>query len=288
VRKSLLGTAALVAVVAIALPGERAAAATEAAALQASFPSRALARPVPFSVYLPAGYATSKLRYPVVYFLHGLPASGSAYLGAGWVAQTVAQLGRRAIVVVPQGASDKDTDPEYHDWGPGENWETALGVELPEYVDAHYRTVAKRSGRAIVGVSAGGYGAAIIGAHHPATYSVVEAWSGYFEPTDPTGKTTLDLGSDDANAKANLHRLVPALKAEFARYPTLFAFYVGRSDPTFVPSNVLLDAELTAAGVPHLFRLYAGGHDDALWRSHARPWLSLALGRLSGPELTAG
>jgi dipeptidyl aminopeptidase/acylaminoacyl peptidase len=40
-----------------------------------SFHSRALGGTLPFTVYLPPGYATSSRRYPVIYFLHGLPAS---------------------------------------------------------------------------------------------------------------------------------------------------------------------------------------------------------------------
>src|SRR5207253_5090865 len=50
------------------------------------------------------------------------------------------------------------SDLEYLDWGPGRNWETAIARELPAYVDAHYRTVPGRAGRALIGVSAGGYG----------------------------------------------------------------------------------------------------------------------------------
>jgi S-formylglutathione hydrolase FrmB len=246
-----------------------------------SFRSRALKRPVPFLVVLPHGYATSNRRYPVVYMLHGLPASPDAFTDYGWVAQVIAQLSQQAIVVVPQGASASQSDPEYHDWGPGENWETALGVELPRYVDSHYRTIATRAGRSIIGISAGGYGAASIGLHHPAEYSVVESWSGYFRPTDPTGETTLDVGSDAANARASIHRLVPALRKQFARYPTFFAFYVGKSDPTFVADNVQLDRELSAAHVPHVFALYAGAHSSTLWTAHAPYWLALALARLS-------
>src|ERR671922_197515 len=43
--------------------------------LERSLPSKALRGRLAFEVYVPPGYATSKLRYPVIYFLHGLPAS---------------------------------------------------------------------------------------------------------------------------------------------------------------------------------------------------------------------
>src|SRR5438445_8835625 len=85
--------------------------------------SVALGGTLPFAVSLPAGYATSRARYPVIYFLHGLPASPYAYHGIGWVASALDALSRPAIVIAPRGARDGDSDPEYLDWGPGRNWE---------------------------------------------------------------------------------------------------------------------------------------------------------------------
>src|SRR5437879_9544974 len=129
---------------------------------QASYRSAALGGVLRFAVYLPPGYDTSTTRYPVVYFLHGLPASPYAYRGIGFVVTALEQEGLRALVVAPQGARDGDSDPEYLDWGSGRNWETALSTELPRYVDTHYRTIASRRARALVGLSAGGYGAVLL------------------------------------------------------------------------------------------------------------------------------
>jgi enterochelin esterase-like enzyme len=249
-----------------------------------SFPSAALRSRLHFLVHLPAGYATSNQRYPVVYFLHGLPAGPTSYQSVSWVAAALDRTGLPAILIVPQGTQTTNGDPEYHDWGPGRNWETALAVELPRYVDAHFRTIRSRSGRAIIGVSAGGYGATILGLHHAATFEAIESWSGYFQPTDPTGQETLDVGTNSENAEASVHMLVPGLAGQLKSYPTLLAFYVGSGDPTFVPDNAQLNRELTAAGIPHLFELYPGVHTVSLWEKHATAWLALALHRLSAPE----
>jgi enterochelin esterase-like enzyme len=256
---------------------------TAAVTLDTSFHSRALNSRIHFIIRLPADYATGGLHYPVIYFLHGLPAGPSSYQRMAWVGDALERTGRPAILVVPQGAGDGDADPEYHDWGPGRNWETALAVELPAYVDGHYRTIRRRAARALIGLSAGGYGATILALHRPATYSVIESWSGYFRPTDPTGAKTLKLGSQAADAEANVHLLVPELRSQFRRRPTFFAFYVGRSDPTFVPVNIALNAELNRAGVAHAFAIYPGGHSVALWKAHATVWLSMALRHLSAP-----
>ncbi|HLY94275.1 MAG TPA: alpha/beta hydrolase-fold protein [Gaiellaceae bacterium] len=247
----------------------------------ASFRSRALDSVVHYLIQLPPDYATSGKRYPVVYFLHGLPAGPTTYQGVAWVGQALAAETKPAIFVVPQGTRRQQGDPEYLDWGPGRNWATALAVELPRWIDSHYRTIASRAGRALVGVSAGGYGAASLGLGHPAEFAAVESWSGYFAPTDPTGSHVLDLGSRAANEAASLHKQAARLAHQFKEYPTFFGFYVGRSDPTFVDANVELNRELEAARVPHVYALYPGGHSTALWSAQAHYWLGMALNHLA-------
>ncbi len=251
-----------------------------------AFHSDALDTRLHFLVRLPAGYGTGRHRYPVIYFLHGLPAGPTSYKSLAWVGQALDRARRQAILVIPQGTRRIDGDPEYLDWGPGHNWGTALADELPAYIDSHFRTIASRGGRALVGVSAGGYGASNLGLHHPQTFSVVESWSGYFEPTDPTGKKVLDLGSRAANVAARVHTLVSTLVKQFHRYPTFLAFYVGRQDARFARDNRELNAELTRARVPHVFAVYPGGHSTELWSAHAYTWLGLALRHLL-PATTA-
>jgi S-formylglutathione hydrolase FrmB len=229
-------------------------------------------------VVLPAGYDSSTRRYPVVYFLHGLPATSTSYRGNDWLIDALEQAGP-AILVMPQGARDEDTDPEYLDWGKNRKWATYVSTELPRYVDARFRTIAKRSARAIVGISAGGYGAMMLGLNHLGTFSVIESWSGYFQPTDPTGTRALDR-----RGTAVVDTLVPRLRLELAHLPGFVGFYVGTGDARFRAENVALDRELRVARVPHAFQLYAGGHMTALWQRHAEAWLQLALHRLAKPS----
>ena len=245
--------------------------------------SPAVAGRLRLAVYLPANYATSGKRYPVIYFLHGLPAVAGSFRGADFLARALASSGRRAIIVAPQGARDNDTDPEYLDWGPGRNWQTAITRDVVGYVDSHLRTISTRRGRAIVGLSAGGYGAVMLALHHLPAFSVVESWSGYFHPTDPAGERALDLGTARANANANAHAFVKTLKRGFARRPTFFAFYVGSGDVRFRNENRVFHRELAAAGVPHLFRIYPGGHEQSVWVAHAQRWLAVAVDHLARP-----
>ena len=250
--------------------------------LERAIYSPAVAGRLRLAVYLPAGYASSGRRYSVVYFLHGLPAAAGSFRGADFLAQALASSGRRAIIVAPQGARDNDSDPEYLDWGPGRNWETAITRDVVGYVDSHFRTIGTRQGRAIVGLSAGGYGAVMLALHHLPAFSVVESWSGYFHPTDPAGERALDLGNPRANANASAHAFVKTLRRGFARRPTFFAFYVGSWDARFRNENRVFHRELVAAGVPHLFRIYPGGHEQSVWTAHARAWLAAAVDHLAG------
>ena len=66
--------------------------------LDAYFRSQAIGGTLHYAVYLPAGYDTSGLRYPVVYFLHGLPAGATAYKGVGFVEQALDSARRPAIL----------------------------------------------------------------------------------------------------------------------------------------------------------------------------------------------
>ena len=247
----------------------------------ASFSSKAVRGRVRLVVVLPAGYASGDLRYPVAYFLHGLPASSQAYRNVGFLTRALGSLRRQAILVAPQGARDHDTDPEYLDWGPGRNWERAVSQELPAYVDAHFRTIPDRRARALVGLSAGGYGAVALAFHHLESFGVVESWSGYFHPTNPNGTKTLDLGSARRNRRANLHNAITGLRHAFRVHPTFFGFYAGRGDARFRAENLALHRELASAGIPHVFELYAGAHGQGVWSAHARAWLGLALAHLT-------
>jgi enterochelin esterase-like enzyme len=254
---------------------------------EAAFSSRALKDTLHYAVYLPPGYTSSSSHYPVIYFLHGLPASPQTYRSIAPIAEAVESSGHKAIVVGVQGARQGNEDPEWLDRGPGRRWETATAVELVSVIDHRYRTIADRRGRLLIGISAGGYGATLIAAPNPATYSVIESWSGYFHPTDPTGTRLLDLGSREANDWADFHKLIPGLKRRFAPFATrtYYGFYVGTDDSRFRAENEAIYREMRAARLAHVqFRVYRGGHDWSLWARHATGWIGWGLGFAAPPR----
>src|SRR5438067_6618140 len=78
--------------------------------LDTSFVSQSIGT-LRFEVYLPRGYDDTTTRYPVVYFLHGLPAGSGSYRSLGFVQHALDALGRPALLVTPQGATARNTDP---------------------------------------------------------------------------------------------------------------------------------------------------------------------------------
>ena len=64
-----------------------------------SFTSAALKGTTHYSVYLPPAYASSGKRYPVVYFLHGLPGTANDYRSIDQLAAAVEASGHPAIVI---------------------------------------------------------------------------------------------------------------------------------------------------------------------------------------------
>src|SRR5205814_9566933 len=116
-------------------------------ALDADLRSQALRGELKFAAYLPKEYESGSTRYPVIYFLHGLPSGPDGYRSAGFLAGALDRLGRPAIVVAPQGSRRPNSDPAY--LGP---WEQAIAKELPPVVDSRIRTIRYRAHRAPLGV----------------------------------------------------------------------------------------------------------------------------------------
>jgi S-formylglutathione hydrolase FrmB len=130
-------------------------------------------------ILLPAGYRhDGGRRYPVLYLLHGALENESAYTTQDFgLREYTAKL--PLIVAMP----DSGTGGGYVNWwnfgrGGPPQWETYHVRQLIPWIDAHYRTVAKREGRAVAGLSMGGDGAFKYAAKHPDLFVAAHAFSG--------------------------------------------------------------------------------------------------------------
>jgi enterochelin esterase-like enzyme len=232
-------------------------------------------------VFLPPGYRSSRQRYPVLYLLHGFPGRPLAFLETvdmGVVEDAVtARGGRPAILVMPFGSTGTFTDKEWVDGvGRGQGWGTFVARDLVRTIDRRYRTIPSAQGRAIAGLSEGGFGAIDIAVRHPGEFSVVESWSGYEKPD----AIRSIYGSQLQLLKANdPRRMLPHVAPELRRLHTYFWFYSGTSD-RLRRQNRAFATELGRLRIPHRYFESFGGHNWALWRKYARSAYVAALSHL--------
>jgi S-formylglutathione hydrolase FrmB len=132
-------------------------------------------------VYLPPSYATSGTRrYPVLYALHGYSISNEKWTTEIRTPQTIEgafATGTPEMIVVLANAQTKHNGSMYSNSATTGNWEDYISHDLVAYIDAHYRTIAKRESRGIAGHSMGGYGTVRIAMRHPDVYSAFYAMS---------------------------------------------------------------------------------------------------------------
>jgi S-formylglutathione hydrolase FrmB len=149
----------------------------DARLLELTVRTPALVAPTKVRVLLPNGYARSHRRYPVLYLLHGASDDFTSWTRSGDVVRATAGL--PLIVVMPDGGRGG----WYADWRNGgrggpPRWETYHVEQLVGLVDRRFRTVAARRGRAIAGLSMGGFGALSYAARHPDRYASAASFSG--------------------------------------------------------------------------------------------------------------
>ena len=264
------------------------------------FESRLVGASLPYNVVLPADYnraSSRQRRYAVVYLLHGL--GGSA---ADWVSNR-AHLSDYAaqypfIIVVPEGKDGWYTDGV----APSEKFESYFVEELIPDVDRRFRTIAAREGRAVAGLSMGGYGALKFGLKYPDRFALAASMSGALGAPSWTPEMALPAfvkpsiarvygpaGSEVRRAN-DIFRITRELAPEAVkRLPYL---YLDCGTEDFLLSNSRdFSALLIEKRVAHEFRELPGTHSWPYWDKQVQEVLRLAARQLAapadGPKATA-
>ena len=133
------------------------------------FDSPALQRKWSYVAYLPTDYDRSDTRYPVLYLLHGNGQKAYDWVASGHIQQTADRLIASgeippAIIVIPEAGTTWYVDRK-------ERMETAVMQDLLPEVQQRFRTIEKREGRVIAGLSMGGYGAARFALKYPEVFA---------------------------------------------------------------------------------------------------------------------
>ena len=223
------------------------------------FDSAALGGQATFAILLPPEYDTSSARYPVVYLLHGGTQNHTAFPARRWFADEV--LRRRLIVVMPHTPQATYASRA----GSPSVFEAFITRDLVDYVDTHYRTVARREGRAIGGLSMGGYGAVLAGLLRPDRFAVIGAFSGAFSD----GRTARITGA------------LEAMRPEDAPYVYLAC---GVEDAA-LPASRALAATLRARNIAHEYREVPGAHSWDVWDPQTLAFLEVVATRPGFPAV---
>lgn len=258
---------------------------TSARLREESVQSSALGRAMTYRVLLPEGYETSVKRYPVLYLLHGL---GGDY--KDWTTRTnLAEYSRTLplIIVMPDGENQwyvnaADATARFEDY---------ILTDLPADVVLKFRTINSRYGRAIAGLSMGGYGALKMAMKRPGAFSVAASFSGAFgvaregELEPLIGKIEAERlqkifgpAGSQTRKENDLFTLASAVKPAGAPY-----LYIdcGTGDNALLAANREVVAALHKAGAAYEYHEVAGAHSWDYWDRRIREFLPLLMRRLA-------
>ncbi|MCD7978340.1 MAG: esterase [Tannerellaceae bacterium] len=219
------------------------------------------------TIYTPPGYETSGKSYPVFYLLHGMGGDEEAWIALGRTAQILDNLiaegkAKPMIVVMTNGNV-------YQQAAPGEaasgmykptmqlpnTMEGSMEESFPDvikFIDSNYRTIKKKSGRAIAGLSMGGFHTLHISKQYPDLFDYVGLFSAAILP--------------DKEVKSPIYdNLEQKLKTQFDKKPKLYWIAIGKTDFLY-EANVDYRKLLDEKGHSYIYYENEDGHIWKNWR----------------------
>jgi S-formylglutathione hydrolase FrmB len=233
-----------------------------------TFTSESLGRQMKYRVVLPAGYEASVRRYPVLYLLHGLTGSFVDWESKTDLADHL--RGYRLIVVMPDAGDSWYTNSA---GTPADKFEDYIARDLVREVDGRFRSMATRHGRAIAGLSMGGYGSLKFGLKYPGTYAFAGSFSGALgvmrrapaagKPSPWQEGAEKIYGPPGSQTRADNDIVALADKAEPSRMP-YFYLDCGTEDG-LLASNREFVAALQQRKIAYEYRELPGAHTWSYW-----------------------
>ncbi|HEY6252129.1 MAG TPA: alpha/beta hydrolase family protein [Candidatus Angelobacter sp.] len=252
-----------------------------------SIKSKFMPNPVSYCALLPPSYDSQPAKkFPVLYFLHGLGGDQSFLVtSGGWNliedAQEQKQIGE-FVVVTPQAdnsfyINSKDGRVHYDDF--------FVRDFIPQ-IEKHFRLLGNRAGRAIGGISMGGYGALRFAFKYPQMFVAVVAHMPALLEQLPQGSSqaglTPYLGTafgrpmDEAYWKAN----TPFVFVRTANLAGMKIYFDcgDQDDFGFDAGTRALDKLLTARHIAHVEHIYPGRHSWQFVAAHLDDSLKVVSG----------
>lgn len=251
--------------------------------------SEILDREMGYSVYFPESYHTSTRDYPVMYLLHGMTGDHNDWINLGEVhriAGTVISDGSvpEMIIIMPDGLYDAFYINNYDG---SIRWEDFFHEEFMPEIESRYRITTQRNGRAIAGLSMGGYGAMYHGVKYKEKFSSVYAMSAAFLEVEPKPEEERGDWEREFNLKTwgpnnsegypetyKEHSIQEMFKAmdpieprQRNRVPLPKIFIDCGDDDFLIQENMNLVSIMNEKNVQFEFRVHDGGHTWEYWRT---------------------
>lgn len=225
------------------------------------------------TIYLPPTY-DGKKKFPVMYLLHGHGGDETAWGDLGRTSQIMDNLIAEGkcvpmIVVMPNGNPTCNAAPGWWHEGmytPDGNAFNQRGakstmeesfMDIVNYVDSHYKTIKKRSARAVTGLSMGGGHTFGIARLYPETFD-------YYGLQSAACRMPKDLVPNTPNSKLN-EDFDGQMARLFASKPKLFWIAIGKDD-FLMQMNTDLRKYMDAHQYPYEYYENDGGHIWRNWR----------------------
>jgi len=207
-----------------------------------------------YNIYLPGDHEISDQRYPVLYLLHGLTSNYLAWdlLGAGRAASAYP-----LIVVMPDAGNSWYVNWAQSEDGQKNNWEDFIIDELIPHVDSKYKTIAAREGRAINGLSMGGYGAIMLGLRHPDLFCSIGSHSGVIGYARSQkgrllkGEKPWFMWEERLSEKPNPAIGIEGFSSQIERSPKGQIFLTAEDCDSYDPHTLVL--QIPKAELPHIY-----------------------------------
>ena len=237
------------------------------------FHSPAVDRRMKFDIILPAAYYVSDERYPVLYLLHGVMQNYTIWgrnLGAAFYVRNLNDM----ILVLPDGGNSWFINYASSAEGQTNNWEDHIIEDVIAYVDANFRTLARREGRAISGLSMGGFAAFSLGLRHPEMFVSIGSTSGalgYARSSAIAIRAGIDreTGARDADRQARIDAAddfisaiidIPGFSRQNERTPQGVVFETPEQAEASDPVPIIYD--VPRSQMPHIYM--DSGTEDSL------------------------
>ena len=225
--------------------------------------SKAMRKTAKCVVIVPDSMEGKKKTFPVVYLLHGYSGDYS-----NWI-KKVPELKKLAddyqlIIVCPDGGQsswyfDSPVDSSFR-------YETYIGKEVPEFIDAHYPTIAERKARAISGLSMGGHGGLFLGFRMSDFFGACGSMSGGVDLSFSRNKFDVSKRIGDTLRYADNwknYSVINLIEKKPAQ-PLKIIIDCGTED-FFYNNNRDLHKKMVKLKIPHEYIERPGNHSWAYW-----------------------